>query len=123
MGQASESKQGAKTMPWLPTWHPDAAESPPRQGVAGPTDIIQNLQGPSPVAWRTGPVLQGTAIQVSLFHQPELEVLSLGRGKTANIIALPPVIRAEYGIFLQGANGGLDVGIVGLEQTRWLRCR
>ena len=45
-----------------------------------------------------------------MFEEPELEVFSFGCGKIANIVALPPVIRTEYGIFLQGATGDFDMG-------------
>ena len=114
MGHASEARQARRQCLRCQFGTEAVAYRSEGGDRSGPTDSIQNLQGPSPVFRWTGPVFQGSAIEVSLFEQPELEVFSLGGGKIANIVALPPVIRAEYGVFLQGATGGFDVGFVGL---------
>ncbi len=83
-------------------------------------DVMQDHPGAPPVGRRVGPVFQVTAIQVGLLHQPELEVGTLGWWKKPHVVALSPVVRPEHAVVLEGANGRLHAGFVGLEQTRSL---
>jgi hypothetical protein len=104
---------------------PERLEGRRRRGGGDP---LEQLQGASQIFGRVGPLLQCPAIPVRLLHQPELEILAVGRRQAAQVLTRAPiaptraVTRAEQAVIAQRAMSRLDeFGLIGPEGPRLLR--